>query len=110
MKRLIAALFVLATAANSSAQELQVAGFENNVGGWTIITNRTQNCGYRGMYDGYAYGEGGANYTQLCWLIRGDKVLAVLETGEPLFWSIRSFETLEVEPDVQEPTDVLFKS
>jgi hypothetical protein len=109
MKHLIAALFVLTTAAISTAQELQVAGFKNNVDGWTIITNRNERCGSRDMYDGYAYGAGGANLTQLCWLIRGDKVLAVLETGEPLLWSVRSFETLEFEPDVQEVTGVLIR-
>jgi hypothetical protein len=110
MKHLIAALFVLATAANATAQELQVAGFENNFGGWTIITNRDERCGSRGMNDGYAYGAGGAHLTQLCWVIQGEKVLAVLETGEPFLWSVRAFETLEAEPDIQEATEVLFKS
>jgi hypothetical protein len=99
MKHLIATLFLFMTAASSTAQDPQVAGFENNFGGWTVITNSNQQCGNREMHDGYAYGKDGANFIQLCWRIRGNKVLAFFETGESSVWSIRSFETLEFEPD-----------
>jgi hypothetical protein len=109
MKHLIAAFLFVVTATASIAQELEVAGFENNVGGWTIITNRDEHCGSRGMHDGYAYAASGTHLTQLCWLIRGERVLAVLETGEPLFWSVRSFQLLEYEPDVQAVTGALAK-
>jgi len=100
MKRLIAALFALIATGIAAAEESQAAGFPNNAGGWTIITNRNQYCGSRDMYDGYAYGANGAGYTKLCWLARNDKVLAVLETGENLIWSIYSFENLAAEPEV----------
>lgn len=100
MKRLIAALIALFTAGISAADESQAAGFPNNAGGWTVITTRTDYCGARDMRDGYAFGTGGAGYTRLCWLARNDKVLAVLETGENLIWSIHSFEELVAEPEI----------
>lgn len=100
MKRLIAALLALIATGIAAAEESEAAGFPNNAGGWTIITTRTEYCGARDMRDGYAFGTGGANYTRLCWLVQGDKVLAVLETGENLMWSIRAFEMLSAEPEV----------
>jgi|GEM_PF-4476203 len=52
MKHLIATLFLFMTTASSTAQDLQVAGFENNFGGWTVITNSNQHCGDREMHNG----------------------------------------------------------
>lgn len=100
MKRLFAAVFALIATGISAAEESQAAGFANNAGGWTIITTRTHYCGSRDMRDGYAFGANGAGYTRLCWLMQNDKVLAVLETGENLIWSIHSFEELAAEPEV----------
>lgn len=93
MKYLIALLFpVLAV-----AQDHQAAGFQNNAGGWTVITTRDQYCGARGMNDGYAFGKD--TYVRFCWTRRSNAILVVFETGENGAWPAESFELLPTEPE-----------
>jgi hypothetical protein len=82
------------------ADEPQVAGFPNNAGGWTVVTNRQDYCAEKNMRDGYAYGAGGKGYTKLCWLLQNDKVMVVFENGQNMIWSVHSFEYLEAEPEI----------
>jgi len=48
MKRLTAVVLSLITC-YSFAEE--AAGFQNNAGGWTVITTRDHYCGVMGMHD-----------------------------------------------------------
>jgi hypothetical protein len=100
MKRLIAALFAVLAVGIAAAQEPQAAGFQNNAGGWTIITPRDQYCGGMNMSDGYAFGKDGAMYTRFCWVQRGNAILALLENNETRTWPVASFEMLAAEPEV----------
>lgn len=94
MKYLIALLPLIAAA------EEQAAGFENNAGGWTIIANRDQYCGSKDMRDGYAFGADSKSVTRFCWMLQGDRVMVVFEDGQNGFWSVKSFQYLEKEPEV----------
>lgn len=93
MKYLIALLFpVLAI-----AEEHQAAGFQNNAGGWTVITTRDQYCGARNMNDGYAFGKD--SYVRFCWTRKNNAISVVFESGENGIWSVDSFELLSTEPE-----------
>ena len=96
--KILAAVFMVLLPQLGFANEPQAAGFENNMGGWTVIANRNQYCGGMSMYDGYAFGKG--LFTRFCWIKRGDSILAVLEDGETRVWPIQSFELMSVEPDI----------
>jgi len=100
MKRLITALFAVLAVGIAAADEPQAAGFQNNAGGWTIITNRDHYCSKLQMRDGYAYGKDGQQYTRFCWVQRGNAVFALLETNELRTWPAASFEMLSAEPEV----------
>jgi len=75
----------------------EAAGFQNNAGGWTVITTRDQYCGARGMNDGYAFGT--ESYIRFCWVRRANAILAVFETGDNRTWPAASFELLAIEPE-----------
>lgn len=75
----------------------EAAGFQNNAGGWTVITTRDQYCGTRGMNDGYAFGT--EAYVRFCWTRRSNAILAVFETGDNRTWPAASFELLATEPE-----------
>lgn len=96
MKRLAAVVLSVITC-YSSAEESQAAGFQNNAGGWTVITTRDQYCGDRGMNDGYAFGKD--TYVKFCWTRRNNAILVVFETGENGMWSVDSFQILTTEPE-----------
>lgn len=100
MKRLIAALFAVFAVGITAAQEQQAAGFQNNAGGWTVITSRTQYCATLNMFDGYAFATNGAMYTRFCWVQRGNAILALMEDNEMRTWPVASFEMLASEPEV----------
>lgn len=100
MRQLIIAILFAAISSTASAEESHAAGFANNAGGMTIITDRTQYCGSKGMYDGYAFGAEKGQFNRFCWLIKGEAVLAVYETGDIRTYHIKSFELLDVEPEV----------
>ena len=95
--------FVAALCVNVQAEELpeiHAAGFKNNAGGMTIITDRSFYCGNRGMYDGYAFGSNG-QYARFCWVEKSGGIMAVYEDGEIRAYSVKSFELLEKEPEVK---------
>lgn len=96
MKYLIALLPMIAAAQEAP----EAAGFENNAGGWTIIANRDQYCGSKDMRDGYAYGADSKSVTRFCWVLQGDRVMVVFEDGQSGFWSVKSFQYLEKEPEI----------
>jgi len=75
----------------------EAAGFQNNSGGWTVITTRDQYCGSKDMNDGYAFGIN--SYARFCWTRRSSSILSVFETGETGVWHIDSFTLLPVEPE-----------
>lgn len=75
----------------------EAAGFQNNAGGWTVITTRSQYCGDRGMNDGYAFGTDA--YIRFCWLQKNNAILVVFENGETRAWPAASFELLSSEPE-----------
>jgi hypothetical protein len=93
MKKLAVVLSLISC--YSFAQE--AAGFQNNAGGWTVITTRDQYCGARGMNDGYAFGT--ESYLRFCWTRRNNAILVVFETGENKTWHVDSFHLLDVEPE-----------
>jgi len=73
--------------------------FENNRGGLTIITDRTDRCGSVKMMDGYAFSSTN-EYVEFCWIPRGDAVLVKFPDMEPGIWPSQAFKPLYVEPDV----------
>ena len=93
MKKLAVVLSLISC--YSFAQE--AAGFENNAGGWTVITTRDQYCAPIGLNDGYAFGK--EAYIRFCWTRRGNAILAVFENGENRTWPAASFQLLDVEPE-----------
>lgn len=97
MKCLVALLLPLIAVAEEYPQ---AAGFENNAGGWTIIANRDQYCRSRDMRDGYAFGADKKTVVRFCWMLQGERVMVVFEDGNSGFWSLKSFEYLEKEPEV----------
>lgn len=97
MKCLVALLLPLIAVAEEYPQ---AAGFENNAGGWTIIANRDQYCRSKDMRDGYAFGADKKTVVRFCWMLQGERVMVVFEDGNSGFWSIKSFEYLEKEPEV----------
>lgn len=100
MKRLIAALIALIATGIAAADESQAAGFENNAGGWTIITNRDQYCSKLQMRDGYAFGKDGKDYERFCWVQRGNAILALPSSNEMITWPVSVFEMLAEEPEI----------
>lgn len=100
MKRLITVLIASLAVGFAAAEESQAAGFPNNAGGWTIITNRTQYCAALNMFDGYAFAKDGAQYTRFCYVQRGNAILALLDNNEISTWPLASFELLAHEPEV----------
>ena len=96
MKRLAAVVLSVITC-YSSAEESQAAGFQNNAGGWTVITTRDHYCSGMNMNDGYAFGSNA--YVRFCWTRRNDAILVVFETGENGIWPVESFHMLTVEPE-----------
>ena len=96
MKRLAAIVLLLITC-YSFADESKAAGFKNNAGGWTVITDRNQYCSTLNMNDGYAFGTD--SYVRFCWLQRGNAILVVFETGENRAFPAASFEILTSEPE-----------
>jgi hypothetical protein len=97
MKYLIALMFPLIAIADDMPQ---AAGFANNAGGWTIVTNRQEYCAEKNMRDGYAFGTNGKGYLRFCWLLQNDKVMVVFDNGQTAVWSVRSFEYLAAEPEI----------
>jgi len=95
MKRLAAVVLLLITC--YSFADSQAAGFQNNAGGWTVITTRDQYCGSRDMHDGYAFGT--STYVRFCWTRRSNAILAVFEDGEIRSWHVDSFSLLPSEPE-----------
>jgi hypothetical protein len=93
----VAAIVLALSSLTVSAEEIQAAGFQNNMGGWTVIVSRTQYCGSLSMYDGYAFG--GGQYIRFCWIKRNNAILALLDNNETRVWPIESFEMLATEPD-----------
>lgn len=89
----------LAAAVPVAAEDNLVAGFVNNAGGMTIVTTRTHYCGRRGMFDGYAFSKDGASM-RMCWISKGDMILAQFEDGDVYRYPPQIFEPLEVEPEV----------
>ena len=75
----------------------EAAGFENNAGGWTVITTRDHYCSKLGMNDGYAFGTD--SYIKFCWTQRSNAILVVFENGENRTWPVESFKLLPVEPE-----------
>jgi hypothetical protein len=75
----------------------EAAGFQNNAGGWTVITTRDQYCGAKGMNDGYAFGAD--SYARFCWTRRSNAILVVFESGESGTWHVDSFKLLTEEPE-----------
>lgn len=75
----------------------EAAGFENNAGGWTVITTRTLYCGDRGMNDGYAFGKD--SHIRFCWVKRNNAILVVFEDGTNRVWPSESFKLLTEEPE-----------
>lgn len=100
MRHLILAAAIAAISSTVSAEEAHAAAFANNAGGLTVITDRTHYCGAKGMFDGYAFGSEKGQFNRFCWLIKGEAVLAVYETGDIRTYHIKSFELLDVEPEV----------
>ena len=106
MRRLILALAFLvapiAFAHELAEKHVHAKYFKNNVGGWTVITDKQKWCGAMNAFDGYAFSSAG-DKTRFCWVPRGDMVLVRFEgerdTG---MWPMASFEDLppEQEPDV----------
>jgi len=94
MKKLAAFILSLVTC-YSFAEE--AAGFQNNAGGWTVITSRAHYCGSMNMNDGYAFGND--SHTRFCWIKRSNAILVVFESGENGMWPVESFEVLAVEPE-----------
>ena len=93
MKKLAAVILSLVTC-YSFAKE--AAGFQNNAGGWTVITTRDNYCASMNMSDGYAFG--GDVYVRFCWIKRNNAILTVFESGENGIWPVEAFEVLDVEP------------
>jgi hypothetical protein len=93
----LAAIVLLVTTCYSFAEDSKAAGFQNNAGGWTVITTRDQYCGDRNMNDGYAFGK--ESYIRFCWTRRSNAILVVFETGETGTWHVDSFELLSTEPE-----------
>jgi hypothetical protein len=100
MRRLIAAVIASLAFGFAAAEESQAAGFANNAGGWTVITNRTQYCAALNMFDGYAFAKDGAHYTRFCYVQRANAILALLENNETRTWPVASFEVLATEPEI----------
>lgn len=106
MRRLLLLLAFLATpfaiAHDNAEKHVHAKYFKNNVGGWTVITDKTKWCGAMQAFDGYAFSAAG-DKTRFCWVPRGDMVLVRFEgerdTG---MWPMQAFEDLppEQEPDV----------
>jgi hypothetical protein len=94
MKRIAVVVLSLITC-YSFAEE--AAGFQNNAGGWTVITTRDHYCGVMGMNDGYAFGT--ESYVRFCWTRRGNAILVVFESGENRTWPAESFQLLPTEPE-----------
>lgn len=93
MKKLAVVLSLISS--YSFAEE--AAGFQNNAGGWTVITIRDQYCGAKGMNDGYAFGAD--SYARFCWTRRSNAILVVFESGESGTWHVDSFKLLTEEPE-----------
>jgi hypothetical protein len=96
MKKLVAVVLLLITC-YSFADDSQAAGFQNNAGGWTVITTRDQYCSVMDMHDGYAFGT--ESYVRFCWTRRGNAILVVFESGENRTWPAESFQLLPTEPE-----------
>jgi hypothetical protein len=96
MKQLAAVVLLLITC-YSFADDSQAAGFQNNAGGWTVITTRDHYCGSKNMHDGYAFGI--SDYVRFCWTRRSNAILVVFETGETGTWHADSFGVLNSEPE-----------
>lgn len=101
MKRLAAVVLLLITC-YSFADDSQAAGFQNNAGGWTVITTRDQYCGSRDMHDGYAFGT--SSYVRFCWTRRSNAILVVFDGGEIRSWHVDSFTLLPSEPEYKGST------
>lgn len=106
MRRLIlaVALFVtsFAFAHDDAEKHVHAKYFKNNVGGWTVITDKTRWCGAMKAFDGYAFSSAG-DKTRFCWVPRGDMVLVRFENERDTgMWPMAAFEDLppEQEPDV----------
>jgi len=96
MKYLAAVVLLLITC-YSFADDSQAAGFENNAGGWTVITTRDHYCSAKDMHDGYAFGI--SSYMRFCWTRRSNAILVVFESGETGTWHVDSFSLLKDEPE-----------
>lgn len=82
-----------------AAEESHAAGFQNNAGGMTIITDRSFYCGSRGMYDGYAFAADGRT-ARFCWITKNNAIMAVYEDGDIRTYHPDSFKLLAEEPEV----------
>lgn len=100
MRQLIIAATIAAISSTAAAEEAHAAGFKNNAGGMTIITDRSFYCGSRSMYDGYAFAADGRT-ARFCWLAKGDAIMAVYEDGDVRTYHVKSFELLDKEPEVK---------
>lgn len=96
--KFLAAVFLAFLPSFVMAEGSEAAGFQNNMGGWTVITSREQYCGALSMYDGYAFGSG--HYVRFCWVKKGNAILALLENNDTSIWPIVAFEVLEKEPEI----------
>ena len=110
MRRLILALAFLVTpiafAHDYAEKHVHAKYFKNNVGGWTVITDRTKWCGGMKAFDGYAFSSGGEKI-RFCWVPRGNAVLVKFEgENETGVWPMESFEDLD--PELEPDLNVLF--
>lgn len=99
MRKRAIAVLAAALAAPTLAQEFHAAGFANNAGGWTIVTDRDQYCGARHMRDGYAFAENG-HTVRFCWVLHNGAVFAAFEDGTTQAWPPSVFEGLAAEPEI----------
>lgn len=110
MRSLILALAILATpfalAHDFAEKHVHAKYFHNNVGGWTVITDKQKWCGALNAFDGYAFSSAG-DKTRFCWVPRGNAVLVKFEGEKDTgVWPMDSFEDLE--PELEPDVNVLF--
>lgn len=99
---LLVALLVtsLSSAHEQEEKHVHAKYFDNNVGGKTIITDRSKWCGAIGANDGYAYGASGEK-VRFCWVIKGDGVWVQFEGGKDSgVWPLSAFKDMDEVPDV----------
>lgn len=104
---IVVAVLFSNSAIGQESEQYHAMYFDNNKGGKTIITDRSEYCAKLNMFDGYAYSKDFEEVVRFCWIPRGDAALVLFE-GQPAtqpttVWPMQAFTVMKEEPVLPKP-------